>query len=110
MFHAFMCYCKTSGGDLDASIAAAQEKIESASAEFQAKVERKAQTEADLKEHKASRAEAEETMTKATSIREKEEAEYSKTKADLETNIAALGKALAAVKQGMGSAFLQSVS
>jgi len=108
LYHKFMCFCKTSGGDLDASIEAAKEKIESASAELQAKIERKAQTEADLKEHEASRAEAEETMATAMALREKEAGEFAKLKAELETNIAAVGKAVAAIETGAGGAFLQT--
>eukprot|EP00445_Apocalathium_hangoei_P015217 CAMPEP_0203869096 /NCGR_PEP_ID=MMETSP0359-20131031/17506_1 /ASSEMBLY_ACC=CAM_ASM_000338 /TAXON_ID=268821 /ORGANISM="Scrippsiella Hangoei, Strain SHTV-5" /LENGTH=729 /DNA_ID=CAMNT_0050787649 /DNA_START=77 /DNA_END=2266 /DNA_ORIENTATION=+ len=108
LYHKFMCYCKNSGGDLDASIVAAQEKIESAGSEVQAKIERKAQTESDLKTHEASRAEAEETMATATALREKEASEFAKLKSDLETNIAAVGKAVAAIEKGVGGSFLQT--
>jgi len=108
LYHKFMCYCKNSGGDLDASIVAAQEKLESAGSEVQAKIERKAQTEADLKTHEASRAEAEETMATATALREKEASEFAKMKSESETNIAAVGKAVAAIEKGAGGSFLQT--
>jgi len=110
LYKKFMCYCKNNGGDLTASIEAAQTKIESVTAELKSGEERKAQTEADLKEHQGSRAEAEDTMATATALREKEAGEYAKEKADLETNVAAIGKAVAALEKGMGGAFLQTTA
>jgi len=110
LYHKFMCYCKNNGGDLTASIEAAQTKIESVTAELKSGEERKAQTEADLKEHQGSRAEAEDTMATATALREKEAGEYAKEKSDLETNVAAIGKAVAALEKGMGGAFLQTTA
>merc|ERR1712113_323226 len=57
LYKKFMCYCKTSGDTLAASIAAAKAKIESIGAEIKAASEKKKQTEQDLKEHQASRTE-----------------------------------------------------
>ena len=93
LFEKFMCYCKTSGGDLDASIQAAKDKIEATASALEAATKKKAQTEADLKEHQTSKADAETAMAEATAIREKEAAAYAQEKSDLETNLAALGKA-----------------
>ena len=56
----------------------------------------------------ASRAEAEEAMASATALREKEAAAYATTKSDLETNLAALGKAIKAIENGAAGAFLQT--
>merc|ERR1712217_863894 len=56
LYQKFMCYCKTGGETLAASIAAAKAKIESIGAEIKAASEKKKQTEQDLKEHQASRA------------------------------------------------------
>lgn len=78
LYDKFMCYCKTSGGDLDKSIADAEAKIENADAALKEKTERKAQLEAELKEHTASRDEAKETMAQATALREKEASAYAK--------------------------------
>merc|ERR1719230_1768665 len=45
-------------------------------------------------------------MEEATVIREKEASEYAETKADSETNIAAMAKAIPALEKGMGGAAL----
>eukprot|EP00429_Kryptoperidinium_foliaceum_P047836 CAMPEP_0176106740 /NCGR_PEP_ID=MMETSP0120_2-20121206/53565_1 /TAXON_ID=160619 /ORGANISM="Kryptoperidinium foliaceum, Strain CCMP 1326" /LENGTH=721 /DNA_ID=CAMNT_0017440863 /DNA_START=43 /DNA_END=2208 /DNA_ORIENTATION=- len=109
LFDRFMCYCKTSGGDLDKSIAAAEAKIEEIEAATKEGRERKAQLEAELKEHEASRDEAKETMSKATALREKQAAAFAKESADLKTNVAAITKAVAALEKGAsGAAFLQT--
>lgn len=48
-------------------------------------------------------------MAQATTLREKEAAAFAKESADLKTNIAAIGKAVAALEKGAGgAAFLQT--
>jgi len=108
LFEKFMCYCKTSGGDLDAGVKEGENKIESLTAALKSKKERKAQTEADLKEHQTSREEAKAAMEEATGIRDKEAAAFAKFQEDSETNVAALGKAIPAVEGGMKGSFLQT--
>ena len=70
--------------------------------------ERKAQTEAGLKEHQTSRADAKESMATATALRVKEPATYEKKKADNDANIATLGKAMAAIESGMACSSIQT--
>jgi len=108
LYHKFMCYCSTNGGELSTSIEAAKEKIEAVSSSLKSATERKAQTEADLTEHQGSRAEAEDTMAKATALREKEASEFYKEEADLKTNVAAIAKAVTALEKGAAGAFLQT--
>eukprot|EP00429_Kryptoperidinium_foliaceum_P060830 CAMPEP_0176084616 /NCGR_PEP_ID=MMETSP0120_2-20121206/42344_1 /TAXON_ID=160619 /ORGANISM="Kryptoperidinium foliaceum, Strain CCMP 1326" /LENGTH=619 /DNA_ID=CAMNT_0017418421 /DNA_START=56 /DNA_END=1912 /DNA_ORIENTATION=+ len=110
LFDKYMCYCQTNGGKLTETISAAEAKIESFDSELKAASETKAQLEADLKEHTASRDEAKETMATATKLREKEAAQYAKTKSDLDTNIAALQKAVVALEKGVSGGFLQTPS
>jgi len=110
LFDKFMCYCKTAGGDLEASIKTGTAKIASLEELLKSGKAEMEQLEADLKEHEASRAEAKEAMAKATAIREKEAAAFAKFKADSETNLAALGKAIPAIESGMEGAFLQTVA
>jgi len=110
LYDKFMCYCKTSGGELDASIEAAETKVEAMEAALKGSTERKAQTEADLKEHQSSRAEAEDTMATATALREKAASEFSQEEADLKTNIAAVAKAVDALEKGAAGAFLQTTA
>ena len=108
LYDKFMCYCKTSGGTLTQSITDAKMKIESLTSSIEESKSKKAQTEADLKEHQTSRAEAEEAMATATALREKEAAAFAAFKAESDTNIAALTKAVSALEKGMAGAFLQT--
>merc|ERR1719436_579803 len=110
LYKKFMCYCKTSGDTLAASITAAKAKIDSLSAEIKAAGEKKKQTEQDLKEHQASRAEAKDAMATATALREKEAKAYNQFASDSDVNLSALTAAIAAIEKGMGGAFLQTAS
>jgi len=108
LYNKFMCYCKTSGGDLSTSIADAQAKIESMTSSIEEGKSKKSQTEADLKEHQTSRADAKEAMAAATALREKEAASFGKEKSESETNLAALAKAIKAIDKGVMGGFLQT--
>merc|ERR1719210_1524436 len=110
MFDKFMCYCKTAGGDLEASIKAGKAKIVSLEELLKSGKAEMEQLEADLKEHEASRAEAKEAMAAATALREKEAAAFAKLAEDYTTNLAALAKAIPAIENGMTGAFLQTVA
>jgi len=108
LFEKFQCYCKTGNGDLDASIEAADAKIESLTASLKGSGEKKEQTQADLKEHTASRDDAKDALATATALRKKEAGIFAKFKADSETNLAALASATTAIEKGMSGAFLQT--
>merc|ERR1712008_203273 len=99
----FMCYCKTSGGELEAAMIEAKSKLGSLEAAIKSAEERKTQTEADLKEHQTSRA-------AATALREKEAAAFAAYKEETDTNLAALGKAITAIENGMAGGFLQTTA
>merc|ERR1719411_2169251 len=108
MFDKFMCYCKTAGGDLEASIKAGKAKIISLEELLKTGKAQMEQLEADLKEHETSRSEAKEAMAAATALREKEAAAFAKFSEDSKTNLAALAKAIPAIESGMAGAFLQT--
>jgi hypothetical protein len=108
LFDKFMCYCKSGGADLSKSIADADAKATQAVSDIEAATGNLAQHEADLKVHHADRSAAENAMKQATAIREKQAGEFATVKSDSETNIAALGKAIAALEKGMAGAFLQT--
>jgi len=110
LFDKFMCYCKTAGDDLEASIKAGTAKIASLEALLKSGKEEMEQLEADLKAAEASRAEAKAAMAEATAIREKEAAAFAKFSEDSTTNLAALAKAIPAIETGMGGAFLQTTA
>merc|ERR1719313_1862127 len=79
------------------------------SAMEKASVAAKAQTAQDLIDHKSDREGAQGDIEEATVLRNKENAAYTATKADMETNIAAMGKAIPALESGMGGAALLQV-
>lgn len=108
LYEKFMCYCKTSGGDLGSSISAAETKIPALGKDIEAATASKVQAEEDLKQAQVDRDAAVASMTEATAIREKEAAAFAKSKADSDANIAAITRAVAALERGMSGSFLQS--
>jgi len=109
LFDKYMCYCKNAGGDLSKSIADAEKRGPELTAEIEASTGKLAQLKEDVKSHQTDRAAAKEAMAEATSLREKEKAAFDTYKSDADTNIAAIGKASAAIEKGMGN-FLQSTA
>merc|ERR1719482_1431884 len=107
LFEKYMCYCKNGASELGGSIGAAETKIPQVESSIKEAESLHAQLEADLKQHKADRAEAKDAVAKATAIREKEAATFAKDSSDAKTNIAAMGKAIAALEKG-ATGFLQT--
>merc|ERR1719299_35942 len=110
LFDKYMCYCKTSGGDLSKSISDAETKAPQLEADIKESEAKKAQFEEDLKQHQTDRSAAKDAMAEATTLREKEAKAYAKESSDDKTNIAATAKAMTAVEKGMGNAFLQTTA
>jgi len=109
LFEKFMCYCKTGVTDLETSISDAEKKLPQVISALEEAGSLKEQIQAEIKQHKADKGEAEDAIAKATALREKEASVFAKEKADYDSNIAAVGKAITAVSQGMkGGAFLQT--
>jgi len=110
LYEKFMCYCKTGGSDLEASIGAAENKVGSLPSEIKAAEEKLAQTKADLKQAQGDRVDAKEAVAKATAIREKEAAAFAAEKAEYDATITAITKAVAALEKGVAGGFLQTTS
>merc|ERR1719343_1638173 len=110
LFEKYMCYCKTSGGDLAKSISDAGTKMPELEADIKEKTAKKAQLDEDIKQHQVDRAAAKEAMASATTLRTKEAAAYEKESSEDSANIAAVEKATAAIEKGMGGAFLQTAT
>merc|ERR1719281_890231 len=108
LFEKFMCYCKTGGTDLGASIEAAKNSKTQLSSSIEETAAALEQTKAELKAAQVSRAEAKAAVASATALREKEAAAYATESSELKTNIAAMKKATVAIEKGAGGAFLQS--
>merc|ERR1719238_784238 len=107
LYDKFMCYCKTSGGDLSKSIADAEAKVAELGPAIKEAEEQLAQLKEDIEQHKADREEAKTAMAEATAIREKEAAAYAAENAEALANVEALNKAVAALEKG-SAGFLQT--
>jgi chromosome segregation ATPase len=108
LFDKFMCYCKTSGGDLEAAIGAAETKIPALGADIEKSEAKLAQTKEDLTQAQNDRAAAKTAMAEATSIREKEASAFASTKAELDADISSVKGAVTSLEKGMVGAFLQT--
>jgi len=106
LFDKFMCFCSGSDGDLKKKAADAAASIEELTAKLKAEEAEKVQLGQDLIGHKRDREGATGDIEEATMLREKEAGEFAAEKADSETNIAAMAKAIPALEKGMGGAAL----
>jgi len=108
LYDKYMCYCKTAGGDLQASISGAEGSISELGNKIKAAEEQKVVLEEELKTAQADRAAAKAAMAEATAIREKEAAAFAAEKAAADKDIAAIVKSVTALEKGMAGAFLQT--
>merc|ERR1719478_1690572 len=108
LFEKYMCYCKTSGGELSKSIADADTKIPQLGSDIKEAEAKQAQLKEDLKQHQADRSAAKAAVADATALQEKEAAEYAKEANEAKANIAMLNGATKAIEKGMAGSFLQS--
>jgi len=108
LYKKYMCYCKSGGKDLADQISAAGDKIPAVGLEIEAADKEKAQLDKDVEKAQSDRAEAKATMAEATATREEEAAAFAKEKGEYETNIAAIKKAVDALKTGAYGSFLQT--
>merc|ERR1719199_1474564 len=108
MFDKYMCYCKNADTTLAGSISDAETKIPQVESAIKESSAMKKQLESELKDAQVSRVDAKDTIAKSTALREKEAAAFAKVKADADSNIGALSKAIPAIEKGMAGAFLQS--
>jgi chromosome segregation ATPase len=106
----YMCYCKGAGDTLGKSIADAQARAPELTSAIEASNGQMAQLKEDLKNHQNDRAAAKTAMAEATALREKENAAFLAVEAETSTDIAALKKAIAAIEEGAGGAFLQTTA
>jgi chromosome segregation ATPase len=110
LFDKFMCYCKTSGGDLSKAIAENEQKAGELPSQVEEAESSLVQLKEDLKKAQTDRAAAKAAMAEATAIREKEAATFAKESAELKTNIAAITKAVGALEKGASGSFLQTTA
>lgn len=105
----FVCYCNTySNVELRKECAADRAKIEELTSAIAASKAELAQLGEELKTHAQEEVEAKKAMSEATAIREKEASSFATLSADDQKNIAAIKKAIAAIKKGIEGKFLQT--
>jgi len=108
LFDKYMCYCKNSGGDLSKSIGDADTKIPQLGSDIAEAEAKLAQLKEDLKQHQVDRSAAKAAVASATTLRNKEAAEYAKEANEANANIAAVTGAIKALEKGMAGGFLQT--
>lgn len=108
LFDKFMCFCNGNNGAMTKKVSDLKSAIETYSSKVESEKAEKAQLEQEIPVHKEEFAGAQDDLAKALMMRNKENAEYEETSADLKTNIAALAGAIPSLEKGMGgSAFVQ---
>merc|ERR1719446_1039967 len=108
LYEKFMCYCKTSGGDLQASISSSTAKVPQLQSDIEESEANLKQTKIDLKNHQVDRAAAKAAMAEATGVREKENAKYVAESTELKGYVSSLASAIPAIEKGMSGTFLQA--
>jgi len=101
----YVCFCRSD--KLEKEVAAAEAKIPQLASSIDEGSAQVDKLEADIEQHKKDRAAAESSIKEATTIREKEAAEYQKEFDERTKNLAAVAKAIAALEKGT-SGFLQT--
>jgi len=110
LYKKYMCYCKTSGGDLQKSVAAAETKIPEVTAAIEAGAAQKKQLDADIVQAKADREDAKAAMAESFGLRKKQAAAYAEEKEGASANILAIDKAVTALEVGSAGSFLQTTA
>lgn len=112
VFDDFACYCKRNLAALDASIAAAREKIPQLESTLEDLTAEQRQLEQDFKTLKAEREAAQKAIQEATEIRNNERETFERESTDLKNNIDALKGAIEMMDKvstsGGGASLLQS--
>jgi uncharacterized protein YoxC len=108
LYEKFMCYCKTSGGDLMESITSSTAKVPQVQSDIEASESQLKQTKLDLKSHQEDRIAAKAAMATATTQRESEHSKYVAESGELKSYVSSLSAAIPAIAKGMSGTFLQS--
>merc|ERR1719253_816136 len=105
-FDKFMCYCDGSTSDMAKGAEEGTQKVAELTSKVESLKAEKTQLEQELAQHQSDRAAAKEDASKASSLREKENGEFTAQEADMSTNIKAMKGAISALSKGVGS-FMQ---
>jgi len=110
LFDAFMCYCQTNKEKTQKSIEDQTAKIDSLKSTIEELSGSNEQLKAEVKEISEELAEDEEAVSEATKVRKSEADAFAEESADMRTSIAALDKAIPALRKGLETSELQQGS
>mmetsp|Transcript_26697 Transcript_26697/g.58031 ORF Transcript_26697/g.58031 Transcript_26697/m.58031 type:complete len:724 (+) Transcript_26697:119-2290(+) len=110
LYEKFECYCKKGTDDLKASIEANKAKVPELQSQIEEYGAGNNQLAQGIAEAKDDRSTAEAKVKEAKAIRANEASAFEASSAEMKTNIAAMTKAIAALKQGLAGGFLQTPS
>mmetsp|Transcript_16559 Transcript_16559/g.36617 ORF Transcript_16559/g.36617 Transcript_16559/m.36617 type:complete len:671 (-) Transcript_16559:238-2250(-) len=108
MMNKFECYCTKNAEKVTAQIEDEKTRIEALESNVETQKAARTQTISDLQQAKDDRKAAQQAVEEASSIREKEEADFKEESGDITANLDALGKAIPAIEKGMAGSFLQA--
>jgi len=108
MFEKFQCYCQKNSEKLAQGVSDLNDAIPQHEASVKSNSELKAQVDEELKTHKQDREDARAAIDTADKQRNKEQEAFDAAATESKANIAAMGKALSALRKGLGESFLQS--
>jgi len=108
MFEKYMCYCKTTLAQLEAQVTAANDKMPQVESSIKETQSSHDQLKIDLATHKKERAAAKEALETGGKLREKAAATFASQSTEMQTNIKAMDKAVAAISKGTSDSFLQT--
>ena len=109
-FDKFMCYCDGNTDGMTKSVEEAGQRITELKSKLEADKAEKSQLDQELIQHKSDRASAKADLETATSIREKEAADFAESTGQQKADLDAMTGAIAALEKGMGESFIQAHS
>jgi len=111
LFDKFICYCKTAAADLEQSIADSTAKVPELQSTIESSESELGQLKPTLKQHHADQAAVKAAMAEATSLRERENADYEKEATEAKGYVKEIDLAVGSIEKGMsGGSLLQSAS
>merc|ERR1719379_1021289 len=110
LFDAFMCYCETNTAKTQKNIEDQTAQIDSLKSTIEELSGSNEQLKAEVKEISEELAEDEEAVKEATKVRKGEADAFAEESADMRTSIAALDKAIPALRKGLETSELQQGS
>jgi len=108
LFDKFMCYCKTTQKQFKKTVGDAKDRLPQIQSGMQETIASRDQLTQMLKNHQDDRDAAKAAVQQSTQLRNKERDSFKKDSVDEQSNIEALKQAVAKLRQGSPSSFLQS--